>query len=394
MSRNSYNVGNLVVLVLLVVLPFWVQCFNRDSLGEMPLFPARRRLSSTTTMTTTATPSFWVSSLCAPQQQQHKQQHKQQQHQRREFLRLVAVTGNLAFSTTRGAAKAATTTTTRRPGGLAAQLASRDPTVLKNSLFNIPPSVLVYPEWMRGEWLVTSRFSGYLFPSTNIPKSTLLQNVLIPGFQKCSIAATADVGKDPVPAYGLRIDPLTGWEDRQHNWKTVINAYLGYPAVQSVVYDGAKNPNRVGIDFVDYRTINAERIELFCNARDSESYTTITTNTNNHDEDPTTATNNTTTTTTNVFVASEHVKQVTFGTGSTVGVPRQVTTNYGLYWTWQQQQQQQQQSPIQEQRPKRTLQGNLLVAAYLDPQDALYFQEPVQPVVVYSHVLSAIQQQP
>eukprot|EP00527_Entomoneis_sp_CCMP2396_P004888 CAMPEP_0198140316 /NCGR_PEP_ID=MMETSP1443-20131203/3494_1 /TAXON_ID=186043 /ORGANISM="Entomoneis sp., Strain CCMP2396" /LENGTH=40 /DNA_ID= /DNA_START= /DNA_END= /DNA_ORIENTATION= len=33
--------------------------------------------------------------------------------------------------------------------------------------------------------------------------------------------------------------------------------------------------------------------------------------------------------------------------------------------------------------------GNLLVAAYLDPQDALYFQEPTDPVVVYSHQLTA-----
>ena len=35
-----------------------------------------------------------------------------------------------------------------------------------------------------------------------------------------------------------------------------------------------------------------------------------------------------------VFVASEYVRQVTFGTGSTVGIPRQAVTNYAHFWTW------------------------------------------------------------
>ena len=169
----------------------------------------------------------------------------------------------------------------------------------------------------------------------------------------------ADVGKDRVE-YLMKIDTPTGLEDRNFNFQQTIDAYLGYPAVNQVFYDARKNPNRISIDFNDYRTANAERIELFCNARESEEY---------EGADGS-----------NIFVHSEHVRQVTFGTGSTYGVPRQVGTNYGLFWTW-----------------KRTsdndLNGNLLTAAYLDPQDALYFEEPVAPVVVYSNVFQATRRQ-
>jgi len=76
------------------------------------------------------------------------------------------------------------------------------------------------------------------------------------------------------------------------------------------------------------------------------------------------------------FCCSEYIRQVTFGTGSTVGVPRQAVTNYAHFWTWKK---------VDEQ----SLQGNLLTAGYLDPNDALYFDEPTSPVVVYSHSLLA-----
>lgn len=214
------------------------------------------------------------------------------------------------------------------PNGLASRLIQRDPSLLRNKVFNIPPGPQVYPEWMRGTWHFESKFSGYLFPSQKISRDRLTQDFVIPGFQKCSIAMTSDVGKDKVQ-YVMKIDPQTGLEDRVSNFKASIDAYLGYPAVNEVVYDARKNPNRIGIDFNDYRTINAERIELFCNGRDSEEYES-----NNG---------------TPIFVNAEFARQVTFGTGSTYGVPRQVGTNYGLFWTWKR---------IGEDQ----LQGNLLTA--------------------------------
>jgi hypothetical protein len=238
--------------------------------------------------------------------------------------------------------------------GLASRLAKKDPSALKNSVFNIPPSAQVYPDWMKGSWQVTSVFRGYVFPSDKIPKSTLTRDVLIPGFQKCSIAAISDIGKDVV-LWDLMI-LKDGLEDRRTTLASQIDGFLGYKAVADVAYDVKVNPNRVSIDFIEYKTVNAERIELFCNGRESERY--------EKDGSP-------------IFVCSEYIRQVTFSAGSEVGVPRQVVGNYANFWTWK----------YSYESDKLT--GNLLTAAYLDPQDALFFDEPAKPVVIYSHNMSA-----
>lgn len=238
-------------------------------------------------------------------------------------------------------------------GGLGAKLAKNDPDALKNSVFNIPPSAQVYPAWMQGKFKVVSSFRGFLFPSDKIPKSQVTQDVQIPGFQKCSIAATCDVGKENVP-WEMTIE--NGLENRQATLASQVNGYLGYSAVSEVIYNVKDNPNRISIDFVDYKTINAERIELFCNGRESEEYT--------RDDGA------------QIFVCSEYVRQVTFGGGSQVGIPRQVVGNYANFWTW-------------KKGDGSHLTGNLLTAAYLDPQDALFFNEPSKPVAIYSHSLKA-----
>jgi hypothetical protein len=241
--------------------------------------------------------------------------------------------------------------------GLAARLASRDPSKLGNSIFNRPPAAQIYPDFMRGAtWDVTSRFGGYLFPSSKIPKSTLMSKETTPGFQKCSIAATSDIGKEGDVNFAMRILD-SGLEDRAFTLQQQIDAYLGYKAVAEVIYDPKSNPNRISIDFVDYKTRNAERIELFCNGRESELI-------DREDQ--------------NVFVCSEFIRQVTFGGGQDVGIPRQVNSNYGHFWTWS-----------QDKSSTDTLKGNLLTAAYLDAQDPLFFDEPTKPVAVYSHVLKA-----
>ena len=240
--------------------------------------------------------------------------------------------------------------------GLGAKLAKKDPAALKNSVLNLKtPAAQVYPDWMKGTWGVTSSFRGYIFPSEKIPKTTLTKDFDIPGFQKCSIAATCDVGKENVP-WELKVTE-DGLEDRKSTLLSQVDGYLGYKAVEEVIYDAKANPNRVSIDFVDYKTINAERIELFCNARESEVYERDT------DGVP-------------FFVCSEYIRQVTFGGGSVVGVPRQVVGNYAHFWTW-------------KYGGGEKLTGNLLTACYLDPQDSLFFDEPAKPVAIYSHSLSA-----
>lgn len=240
-------------------------------------------------------------------------------------------------------------------GTLASKLSQRDPAVLVNSMFNIPPQSQVYPDFMRGTWKVRCSYSGFLFPSKRISRERLIGNSQVPGFQKCSIVSLADVGKDSFQ-YTLSIDPASGAEDRIESLTTQINSNLGYDAVSAVKYDAKSNPNRISIDFEEYRTRNAERVELFANGRESEWIPE-----------------------TNTFVCGEYLRQVTFGTGSTVGVPRQVATNYAHFWTWK-----------QNAENPTMITGNLLTAAYLDPQDNLFFDEPSRPVVVYSHVLEGV----
>ena len=255
------------------------------------------------------------------------------------------------------------------PGGLAAKLASRDPSLLSNSVFNVPPAAQVYPDFMRGDWNVQIKFGGFIFPSQKISKERITQNVLIPGFQKCSIAALCDVGKDAT--YQMIIDKSTGLEDRISTLSSQINGFLGYPAIKEILYNPRSNPNRLSIDFIDYKTTNAERVELFCNARESENVPE-----------------------TGVFVCSEYIRQVTFGTGSSVGIPRQVGGNYAHFWTWRPSSSSSNSFEGDDRmgdQPPKQMRGNLLTAAYLDPQDALFFDEPTKPVAVYSHILTATQ---
>jgi hypothetical protein len=262
--------------------------------------------------------------------------------------------------------------------GLAARLSQRDASVLTNRLFNFPPSAQVYPDFMRGNWKITASFGGYLFPSQTISRQRITANVLVPGFQKCSIASVADIGKEKVSPYSFTIDPVTGFQNVNSNLAATIDAYLGYPAVNSVEYNAAKNPNRIGIDFVDYKTINAERIELFCNARESEFVTVHKKKQNDNEQQQQQQ---------QVFVCSEYFRQVTFGTGQDVGVPRQVVTNYAHFWTWRNDDDGDQ---ADNKKQASSIKGNLLTAVYLDPQDPMYFEEPSKPVAVYSHTLTGV----
>jgi hypothetical protein len=89
-----------------------------------------------------------------------------------------------------------------------------------------------------------------------------------------------------------------------------------------------------------------------------------------------------------VFCCAEYLRQVTFGTGSTVGVPRQAVTNYAHYWTYTNNGNTDGEDNT-DSDSINSWTGNLLTAAYLDPNDAMYFDEPTMPVVMYSHRLVA-----
>jgi hypothetical protein len=293
-------------------------------------------------------------------------------HDRRAILTVASsssVTAIAAIATT--SPDVAFAAETSSSSSLADRLMARDPSLLTNTLFNKPPSVLVYPPFMRkATWDVECQFAGYIFPSTSLSKQTLVSQPDIPGFQKCSIAAICDIGKQEPVRYTMPIFE-NGQEDRVTTLSQQINGHLGYRAVSQILYAPAKNPNRLSIDFVDYKTVNAERMELFCNARESQLVKQQLNNNNKQQ----------------IFYHSEHLRQVTFGGGNQVGIPRQVNSNYAHYWTWI--------SATGDDNDNddvdspRVLKGNLLTAAYLDPQDPLFFQEPIKPVAVYSHVLKA-----
>lgn len=238
-----------------------------------------------------------------------------------------------------------------RPG-LATRVASRDPAALSNSLFNIPPREQVYPAFMVGKWNVKMNFSGYNFPSKTIDRSELLKDNSIPGFQRCSIAMISDIGREGGAQFDLTIDEQ-GRADKAASIKSSIDSHLGYDACRELVYDPRSNPNRMGIAFREGLTRNAERIELFYNGRESELSG-------------------------DTFVCAEYLRQVTFSLSTQFGVARQVVTNYAHFWTWK---------DLGD--GSGEMLGNVLTAAYIDPQDALFFKETVRPVVVYSHDLKA-----
>jgi hypothetical protein len=279
---------------------------------------------------------------------------------RRNFVESIPTALTTALLTTTGSTLNTQSAQAAESNGLAAKLSKRDASALKNSIFNIPPSVQIYPPFMRGQWDVSLKFAGYLFPSTTITKDKIVSNVNVPGFQKCSIASIADVGREST-TYRMNISNDKGIEDRSTTFKSSIRSHLGggYDAVDDVIYDPNSNPNRISINFVKNRTRNAERIELFCNARESE----LVPNPNNNDY--------------NIFVSSEYIRQVTFSLSQEFGVARQVVGNYAHFWTWR------------EQLDGKTMLGNVLTACYLDPQDAMFFQEPAKPVAVYSHQIVA-----
>ena len=308
---------------------------------------------------------------------------------RRELLAQVPPLASLLLTSSGAPSPAlASDTSSALPPPLSASPASslgnrllqKDPQLLKNKIFNIPPKAMVYPSWMAGKWSVTSSFVGYVFPSQTISKQRIVQNTGIAGFQKCSIASLCDVGKEGPVTYDFVINPDTRQEDRIVNFPNQINAFLGYTAVipndnpqqsqQSVVYKGDANPNRISIDFIDYKTTNAERIELFCNARESQEYTAT----------------NADSSTSRIFCAAEYFRQVTFGTGNTPGIARQAVTTYAHFWTWKWNNVN---TDDKTDMPPQLLTGNVLTAAYLDPQDAMYFEEPQNPVAIYSHSLTA-----
>ena len=161
-----------------------------------------------------------------------------------------------------------------------------DYTLFKKSLFNKPPGLLQFPAWMEGEWDAAFTFVGADFPSSVpptgsgggtgastkiIPKASITADTTLPGFRRLSIAMVPDVGKPHrfrlrfqgrEDDGGARVE-----EDRAFNLKEALESEVGKGAVAGISYDGDKNPNRITINLLPQAAVNAQKIELFCNAR-------------------------------------------------------------------------------------------------------------------------------
>ena len=186
---------------------------------------------------------------------------------------------------------------------------------LSKPVFNkARPGPQRYPDWLEGTWRCTATFAGFEFPSKTMSKSALIKEPTIPGFQKLSLVYVPDVGTSDV-SYDVRFAKFEGiegvLEDRAFNLKSIINAYLGKDAVEAVEYEPTRDANRTTVNIRPGASPNAERIELFCNARESETRASDRT-----------------------FFAAEASRQVTLGYGKDFGTARVVNTDYQHVWTF------------------------------------------------------------
>lgn len=231
------------------------------------------------------------------------------------------------------------------------RLAQRKAELLVKPIFNRPPGQTLYPPWLAGTWDVAQQFDGFVFPS-RIPRDRIMREPTVPGLQRLSVVSIPDMGKSPC-SFQMRFLPAASGrcvEDKRFNLASVVDGSLEARIIQRVEYEPERNPNRLSAVLRPGKERNAERIELFFNSRDSDDISEDT------------------------FVASQHLRQVTFGGSVNAGVVRQVSGSYGQYETFARQ---------SDGRVRR----NLLTAAYLEPteQESLYFQAVDQPVIVFSH---------
>jgi hypothetical protein len=115
---------------------------------------------------------------------------------------------------------------------------------------------------------------GADFPSTSskLSRERILSDTTLAGFRKASIAMLADVGKAELSfpmRFKVKEDEGASRvvEDKNMNLLEALDAELGRGAVTKVEYDVDANANRATLTLYPGATPNADRIELFWNAR-------------------------------------------------------------------------------------------------------------------------------
>lgn len=279
-------------------------------------------------------------------------------HRRRGLLAAAAT--SLASTSTRPVFSATASS-------LKAQLDSQDSSLLLKPLNKglLVPAEAEYPSWLEGEWSATQSFAGYELPSKDlIARDALFSEGDVPGFKKCSIALLPDVGKEGVTMTLRWLRDGNGIlrEDRVNNFRSAVRGGLGYDAIERIDYKVdpnnrfglgslAGNPNRLKLVFTPGLTTNANRIELFVNARETEQPS-------GRDD---------------LFYTSEEIRQVTYsGT-----VSRQVNGEYCHFISYR------------RISPKQ-VDMVIVTAAYADPLqlERLYVKiGDRRPLIVFSHAL-------
>ena len=235
---------------------------------------------------------------------------------------------------------------------------------LNKTIFNIRPSVQTYPAFLEGVWNCELSFSGYAFPS-KISKEALVADSSVPGFLRLSIAALPDVGKGgKFQLRFLRSADGTVVADVAANAASVVDGVLGKQAVESVE---VPDVNRLTIRLLPGVERNAERLECYVNARESEERADGT------------------------FFALEQVRQVSLGYSTQFNAPRVAVTDWETVWTY-------------TQAGPDAVEASIVTAGYIQPNEALKYTssgavngrlEPpkldglvlaaTEPVVLYSH---------
>jgi hypothetical protein len=253
-----------------------------------------------------------------------------------------------------------------------------DYTLFKKSLFNTPPGLLQFPGWMEGEWDATLTFVGADFPSSTaapaagsggtgkqpsiIPKSQIVADTTLPGFRRLSIAMVPDVGKPH--SFKMRFlrredeGAARVEEDRAFNLKAALESEVGRGAVASIDYNPGKNPNRLTINLLPQAAVNAQKIDLFCNARAPLPAAAAPPQEAGEGE---------------VFRYTEDIRQVSITSRLSE------TTTVGDYrHVWE----------LYRQPDGRGVKGFLSTVAYATPQDPLFQSGAFAPLVVYFHILT------
>ena len=245
---------------------------------------------------------------------------------------------------------------------LSSRLGSRDAKQLAKPIFNVAPPEAAYPLWLDGTWKTTMGFGGYELPAKDLfTREELFAEPTVPGFQKVSIAFIPDVGKESATFEMRFAKDAQGVvrEDRVSNLRSAIRGGLGYDAIERVDYKAdpmipnpfGVNPNRLSLVFARGLTLNAERVELFVNSRETETV----------GED--------------IFITSEYLRQVTFSASKT-SVARQVSGEYSHFMTF-------------KRLSDSSVSANILTAVYAEPlqQERFFIKAPTRPLLIYSHVL-------